>query len=550
MKLLFLSVNASWTHSCLALYYLRNAIKDLDYQSEIIEITLKETISTALDTIITSQPDVLCLSVYIWNVEYLKKLVPEIRKLLPNLIVVTGGPEVSHNPQTADALKPDYLIKGYGESAFRHLAENRFSSLDKDIQGIPLPLDQVPFPYLNSDASLLNGKMLYYEASRGCACRCIYCLSSREEKVDWLPFDRVISDIDKLLLHQPKVIKFVDRSFNAKKDWARDIWRYVISLDTQVPFHFEVHPDWLEPEDIDLLATAPKGRIQLEIGIQTIHPATLQKICRPSDWDMVKANLFVLKERTSIPLHNDLLVGLPGENLHMIRQSVNEVLQTLPDELQLGFLKVLHGTQMAETAFAMNYLWLNSAPYTVLQTPDLSFADIRHLEKIAQIINQYWNKGDFTTVWKKAVTCKEPYQCLEQLLEINLSHDSQLHSLERVRRFEVMAEWINRCWSGTEHKYLADALRWDWCKKAGESWYPDALKGNTAIDFRKEHYQEILGWLKSEFWEQENLISNRFIVFSAISNDFCLDYLNGYTKAVFVSVKDSINTAFIYKKQY
>lgn len=550
MKLLLLSVNASWTHSCLALYYLRNTVSGLDYDVEIVELTLKQTFSEALEIIYTKAPDVLCLSVYIWNVEYLKSLVPEVRKLLPQTIIVAGGPEITYNKAAADVLRPDFLIKGYGEKAFRELAAGGFQSEERITQGEQILLQDLPFPYTESDKTLLQGKMIYYEASRGCACKCIYCLSGREDKFDSLPVERICADIDKLLLLKPKVIKFVDRSFNQNRQWARAIWQYVIGLDTTVPFHFEVHPDWLEQEDFDILSISPQGRIQLEIGIQSIHPDTLKLICRPSVWSRVKISLEALREHTHVPLHTDLIVGLPGENRQQIIESINAVLQVNPTELQLGFLKILAGTQMSDYASKHHYTWSDTAPYKVLQTPDLSFRDIVYLEKIAMIINQYWNKGDFPTVWQKAILWREPYQCLEQLLALNLARDNALHSIDRVNRFNLMADWIEQNFTDEKHAYLMDALKWDWCRKAGESWYPPALKADISMSFRKEHYTEILDWLKSEFWQNEDWNLKRFVVFSATSNDFCKDFLEGYTKAVFISVKADENAVVIYKSRF
>jgi len=550
MKLLLLAVNASWTHSCPALYYLRNAVSDLDHEVEITELTLKQTVSEALEIICAKAPDVLCLSVYIWNVEYLIQLVPEVRKLLPHIIIVAGGPEISYNTSVAEHLNLDFLIRGYGEKAFRDLAEKRFASSGKVIAGEQVPLAQLPFPYLDSDQALLQGKMVYYEASRGCACRCIYCLSAREGKQDWLSADRVCADIDKLLDLKPKVIKFVDRSFNHKKSWARSVWKHVIGLETNVPFHFEVHPDWLEQEDIEILSKAPEGRIQLEIGIQSIHPDTLISICRPSNWSKVKSSLEALKAHTRIPLHTDLIVGLPGENIEQITLSVNAVLKTLPHELQLGFLKILSGTTMHEYAKQHYYIWSDTAPYQVLQTPDLPFQDIMHLEKIALIINQYWNKGDFVTVWQKAVVWREPYECLEQLLQLSLEGDGSLHSIDRVSRFNLMAKWIEQFFSDEQRHYLMDALKWDWCRKAGESWYPPSLKAGVSMSFRKEHYTEILDWLKSGYWQNESWNLKRFIVFSTASNEFSKEYLEGYSKAVFVSVSGAENAFVMYTKQY
>lgn len=545
MKVVLLGINASWTHSCLALYYLRNAISDLDFEAQIIELTLKQSLFEALETIYTAKPDILCLSVYIWNSQNYRILIPEIRKIIPRVKIVIGGPEVSYYENAITDYNPDYLIKGYGELAFKKLAEQSFALQDRIIQGEYLPLAEIPFPYRHEDKPSLSGKMLYYEASRGCACKCIYCLSSREEKLDWLPVERVCTDINTLLEFQPKVVKFVDRCFNLKKDWARAIWEYVINLDTNIPFHFEVHPDWLEEADIELLSTAPKGRIQLEIGIQSIHAETLSTIGRPSDWDLVKKNICLLRENTHIPLHVDLIAGLPGEDIDAVRQSINEVLLSQPTELQLGFLKILKGTEMAEQALEFDYKWTDTPPYQVLQTPDLSFSELNKLEKLSSIINQYWNKEDFTTVWRKVLLWRKPFICLEELLRLNLESDNQLHSIDRVKRFELMSAWINQYWQDEQRIYLLDALRWDWCRKAGEAWFPAALQAEHCLAFRKEHYNELYDWLKTEYWEHEDWNMKRFIAFSVISNDFAKDYLDGYTKALFISQKANDNALVI-----
>ena len=473
MKVVLLSVNVSWTHSCLALYYLRNVISDLDYAAEIIEITLKQTQSEALEIICKAKPDVLCLSVYIWNIDYFTYLIPDLRKLLPEIVIVAGGPEVSHNQVSADKIKPDYLIRGYGEKSFRQLAEAGFTGPERVIKGIRTPLSELPFPYKETDKSLLKDKMLYYEASRGCAYNCIYCLSAMDEKMDWLPVERTCIEINMLLAFQPRVVKFVDRSFNQNKEWARAIWQYVIGLETSAPFHFEVYPDLLEETDIEILAKAPKGRIQLETGIQTVHPETLKTINRSSDWNKVKPVMSSLKSQTRVSNHADLIVGLPGEGKQHIIESVNAVLKTIPTELQLGFSENLGRHADGRTMLKLHaYLWSETAPYQVLQTPDLSFEDIIHVEKIAQIINQYWNKGDFTTVWEIVTVWRNPFDCLEELLQLSLAKDGQLHSIDRVKRFEVMAEWIEQSFPEDRKPYLLDAIRWDWCQKAGEVMVP------------------------------------------------------------------------------
>lgn len=550
MTILLLGINASWTHSCLPLYYLRNSINDLNYHVSIVEITLKQSYIEALEVIHTTQPDVLCLSVYIWNCQFIRQLLPLLRKLFPHLKIVMGGPEVTYNKQALEQYNPDFLIRGYGERAFRELAMSDFCFAEQVIIANQIPLANLPLPYLETDKSALQGKLLYYEASRGCAFGCIYCLSSREQKHDWLPVERVIADIDRLLMLSPKVIKFVDRSFNQRREWARAIWVYVIALATDIPFHFEIHPDLLQPEDIALLATAPRGRIQLEIGIQSIHPITLEAIRRKSDWKTVKTNLQLLQSQTMIPLHTDLIVGLPGETLADIIAGIDAVLMIYPDELQLGFLKILAGTEMEQTALERGYVWQENPPYQILQTDTLLFADLLHLDKLAGIINQYWNKADFPTVWKEATRLQTPHQCLEQILAIHLSMDAQLHSVERIKRFEVMALWISRMWVGEDQKLLTDSLNWDWCRKSGEAWYPAFMQSGQALEFRKEYYTEIYDWLKTEYWQQSNWNFKRFTIFSASSTLFCTTYLDGYTKAVFVSQTGDENAICIYQKRY
>jgi len=545
LKVLLTGVNASWTHSNLALYYLRTLITDLSHEVHILELTLKQSVSEALEIIYQAKPEVLCASIYIWNAEYWKQLVSEVRKLLPQAVIIAGGPEISFNQKSRDAVKPDILIEGYGEAAFRALAERNFACSEKVITGERMPLEQIPFPYTESDKARLHGKMIYYEASRGCACRCSYCLSARDEECEQLPIERVKTDLHKLIALQPKVIKLVDRSFNQNRKWARAIWQEVIKLETDIPFHFEVHPDWLEEEDFQLLSQAPQGRIQFEIGIQSVHSQTLRMVNRKSDWKQVKVHLEALRMRTVIPLHTDLIVGLPKEGNDEIRASVNAVFQTYPHELQLGFLKILAGTPLAEKASEIGYIWSETAPYQVLQTSELEFDEIRLWEKIAQLINQYWNTGDFSTVWRKVITWREPVQCLFELLELNLGEYRQLHPLSRIKRFEQMAKWLHANRSDFAQQYLLDALNWDWCRKAEEAWYPDFLDGSVALQFRKRHYKAIKEWLQNKYGQQSKLNCSRFIVFSASSGEFSRDYLQGSSNAVFASSRNSENIPVI-----
>jgi len=550
MRVTLCSVNASWTHSCLSLYILRTALLQTKHQVQIIELTLKHTYLEALEAICLSNPEVLCLSVYIWNADYFCDLIPSLRNLLPQTKLIIGGPEVTRYPDALIIYRADYLITGYGEKAFAELARHNFQSAEALIKGEPVNLADMPFPYQIADKPNLRNKLVYYESSRGCPMQCIYCLSSLDAYFAELPVDRVKQEIDIILSYQPKVIKFVDRTFNLHPVRARAIWQYVIDLQTTIPFHFEVRPDLLTQADIDLLASTPPGRIQLEAGIQSIHESTLLAIKRSGDWQTAQANLLALRTRTQIKIHADLIAGLPSETMSDILNSVDEVLLTHPHELQLGFLKILPGTAMEAMAQSEGYLWTDHPPYQVLSTPSLSFAELLILDKLVACLNLFWNKGDFLEVWTAVLRSISPTACLKAVLSLMQGKNIPLHSQDRITRFEVMSAWIEQNWQGDERSYLSDALKWDWCRNAGEPWFPSCLKAERSLAYRKEHYHALHRWLEKTCWQQEGWNTKRFIVFIASSSKFAEDYLDGYTTALFVSRPESENAVVINKERF
>ncbi len=519
MKVLLAAINASWTHSCPALYYLRNMLPQ-GYQAQIAEFTLKQPVSETAAEIFSRNPQVLCLSIYIWNALYLRQLLPLLRQGLPEAKIVIGGPEVSFDEEAPAKYNPDYLVRGYGEMAFRRLAESMFILPDKVLPEIPLPLADIPFPYRDEDIALLQGKIVYYESSRGCACRCIYCLSGREEKCCFLPLERVYSDIPKLLKMQPKVIKFVDRSFNQDKQRARAIWQFVIALETEVPFHFEVHPDWLEQEDFTLLANASPGRLQFETGIQSIHPRTLRTIGRFSDWQKAKHNLIRLRQETHVSIHSDLLAGLPGERLDEVLTSLREALQTNPQEIQLGLLKILWGTPMRELAAKLGYTWDTNPPYQVRSTPELSLGEMTYLQKLAAVLNFYWNSGYFPTFWQEILLTGKELSILDNLLLTHLHSHADFYGISRESRFCLLWDVI----AGLPKRlFYRDILLWDWCQTARERHLPDFMKDDYTAEFihsRKDELEKATGMPLS-------VILRRYLLFVPLTDKFKDKYLKG-----------------------
>ncbi len=442
-NLCLVAVNSAWYQSNPALYYLRGTLRGLPYKVRILDFTNSEPIGDVLASIYRCKPAVLCFSVYVWNRSFLQALIPGLRKLLPEVRIVLGGPEAS--PEGFGLDSADYVIKGPGEGAFRLLAESGFTLPGGVYTALAPQLRDLPFPYRMADKPALQDRLIYYETSRGCPFRCVYCLSANDLRNE-TRFDpanaadrrRLYRELDKLVALQPRTLKFVDRSFNIHPRLARLIWDYAIRRELPCEFHFEIYPDLLTEEDIILLEKVPPGRIRFEIGIQTVNPAVSRNCRRNSNWTKAKAMLQALRQRTNICIHADLLAGLPGESLRSVLHSIDELAPLLPHEIQLGQLKILPDTPMHELAAQLGYLWMSEPPYQILSSDKLSFAQVTHLQGLARILNLYWNKGEFSAEWSVLLSSGQPASALlQKLLAYHRQHDLPLHSISKQHRKEV-----------------------------------------------------------------------------------------------------------------
>jgi radical SAM superfamily enzyme YgiQ (UPF0313 family) len=410
LKILLTAVNSKYIHSNLAIRYIRSYCKYFD--TEIKEYSINDNINSIISGIIYEDPDVVSFSCYIWNIEIINKICSSIKKINPKIITIFGGPEVSYD--SADIMEKnkyiDFIIKGEGEETsyqlFSYLdgKENDINKIDgivyKDNGSIIenndreliQELDKIPFPYRDEDD--LNNKIVYYESSRGCPFRCSYCLSSTIKGVRFFSIERVKCDLLWFINRNIPLVKFVDRTFNCGK-YYRDILKFIIDNKKNTRFHFEISADLLDGDTIKLLNTAPKGLIQFEAGIQTTNMETLSTVDRHMDFGKLKANLDSIISKKNINVHLDLIAGLPKEDFNSFIKSFNESFTLKPDMLQLGFLKLLKGSNLRESAHKYGIEFNEYPPYEVLKTDSISYSEIDTLKNVEEIVDNFYNSGRF-----------------------------------------------------------------------------------------------------------------------------------------------------------
>lgn len=433
MKILLIGINAKYIHSNPAIYSLKACAGDCKNNIELAEYTINQRMEEIRQDIYLRKPDVLAFSCYIWNFALIAKLLPDLGKLLPNVPIWLGGPEVSYRAEEVLSEFPQVsgIIVGEGEYTFRKVAEvyheqfrlsgscdtvtdssnaERCKAIElADIPGIvtrecntgaPRVLDLADIPFWYADSDLLKeefrNRIVYYETSRGCPFRCSYCLSSIDKQVRFRPMDMIKKELNFFLQNQVPQVKFIDRTFNCKHSHAMEIWQYIHDNDNGVTnFHFEIAADIIKEDELELLSKLRPGQVQLEIGVQTTNPHTLEEIRRTTDMDKLRENVAKLRSFHNIHLHLDLIVGLPFEDMTSFIKSFNDVYSMKPDDLQLGFLKVLSGSHIGEKAEDYGILYESNPPYEVLSTNWISYEDVVRLKRVEEMLELYHNSGQF-----------------------------------------------------------------------------------------------------------------------------------------------------------
>ena len=491
-KLLLVGINARYTHSNLAIRYLRNFVVDLEYKTEILEFSINQDILEILEQIAFKQPDILAYSVYIWNTKVITSILPEIKKILPDSKVILGGPEVSYNPERWLSKFPeiDFIIGGAGEVGFRYLLENNLNIQNTIIRKKNPHFSKIPFPYLQSDFPAVKDKYLYYESSRGCSFKCSYCLSSRlDQALEFRDIDIVKKELKFLIEQKPRIIKFVDRTFNAKKEHSREIWKFLIKLDPDITFHFEIHPELLDDEDLQILKTCPKELFQFEIGIQSTNPETLKAIHRANNWEKTSNIVHQLMSFGNIHVHVDLIAGLPFEDMLEFEKSFNDIFNLNTDHFQLGFLKVLPGTELAEDKDTFGIESTNTSPYIILKNKWLSFGDLNKIHKIETLLNVFSNSGKFNTILKYLIPkFDSPFFFFSELLDFLNNNNFNLHTKNWKKNGLELMQFTMKQFPDLR-EFFFDLLRWDWCLQAKSHYYPEFLRSDLNIKAKKIGYE-------------------------------------------------------------
>lgn len=465
MKVLLAAVNAKYIHSNLAVYDLRAYAKKAHPDSEIfiVEYTINQPFDEILMDLYLQKPDVLCFSCYLWNMAEVGQLLREIPKILPETKLWLGGPEVSYNAIEVLEKYPmlDGIMRGEGEETFTELVEHykgkepealieirglAFRDSQGDIAETPLreTLDLSTVPFVYDHIEDFKNRIVYYESSRGCPFSCSYCLSSIDKCLRFRDTEMVKKELQFFIDHEVPQVKFVDRTFNCKHDHAMAIWKYLIEHDNGITnFHFEIAADLLNDEEIELIQSMRPGLIQLEIGIQSTNLQTIKEIHRTMDLKKVREKVARIKERGNVHQHLDLIVGLPYEDYGSFAHSFNEVYSMRPDQFQIGFLKVLHGSWMHEKAQDYDLLCQERAPYEVLSTKWLPYSDVIRLKKVEEMVEVHYNSGQFPNTMsrmeKRFPTAFDMYTALGDYYEkkglFGLKHT-------RLARYEILWKFL------------------------------------------------------------------------------------------------------------
>ena len=462
MKILLVACNAKYIHSNLAVYDLQAYASDYADHIVLKEYTINQQKDDIMRDIYLEHPDVVCVSCYIWNLSFVKELMADLIKILPGADFWAGGPEVSYDAEKFLTENSEFkgVMVGEGEETFKELAGYYVEKNPQDLKNMTgicyrdgdqiihngwrqiMDLSSIPFIY--KDLSEFKNRIIYYESSRGCPFSCSYCLSSIDKKLRFRDTETVKKELQFFIENKVPQVKFVDRTFNCKHDHAMAIWKYINEHDNGVTnFHFEISADLLREEELQEMSTMRPGLIQLEIGVQSTNPDTIKAIHRTMDFEKLKGIVDRIHGFGNIHQHLDLIAGLPYEDYDSFRNSFNDVYALKPQQLQLGFLKVLKGSHMMEMCKEYGIVYKTQEPYEVLSTKWLDYDHVLKLKTVENMVEVYYNSGQFqNTLEYLEKFFPDAFSIYERLGSFYMEKGYGDISHTRMRRYEILLEFL------------------------------------------------------------------------------------------------------------
>lgn len=510
MHAVLIGINSKYIHTALGLRYVGEYAKSQGHSITLIEETINSQPLAVLEKIMDYKAQVYAFSVHIWNKPFVFKIVRMLKKLRPESIIVLGGPEVAFDVERIFSELPvcDYIIEGEGELVFSELLHSLENGGDvpKHIAYVKDGVAQIncgttviedmsilPFPYPDLEKVLAEHRIVYYEATRGCPFNCSYCLSGITKSVRKRPLELVLRDMDRFIAAGAKLVKFVDRTYNLDERYFLPMLEHLAAQDTDATFHLEIKADALSERAMQFLAKVPKNRFQMEIGIQSTNPPTLKAINRVDNWEKLSNNVKRLLSFKNMHIHVDLIAGLPYETIKEFAKSFDDVYGLGADMLQLGFLKVLPGTQMRQEENMHGLKYMDETPYEILATDCVPYEDMQFLKRLENIFDQTGNAGCFKHVLASLIkhSNMKPFEFYTDLTNwwVEKGFYPQSHNAKGTS--EILALYIKERFAGLE-ELLLEILRYDVFTNI-PGWEPNWLNWQSQNIFNRT----------SEFWRNE-----------------------------------------------
>lgn len=506
-KIALVGLNARYSHSNLAIKYLKESVKDIK-DLDLYDFTINDDVEKIIRILFKEDYTHIAFSVYIWNKLEIFKLIKTLKNINPNIKIIVGGPEVSYDGKSLmeNNLDIDFVLSGEGEESFKHLINAFVNSTDpdhssilyrkgKDIHGgvelgIISDIDSIPILYLDGKY-LEENKYVYYEASRGCPFRCAFCLSSTSKGVRFKSIDIVIKELDIFLKNDVKLVKFIDRSFNSNPN-QEDIVKYLIENDNGITtFHMELHPSLIKKEFIDLIKVARKDLFQFEVGLQTTNIETAKEIDRVGTYDEIYSICRDLIE-VGAHIHIDLIAGLPYEDLRSFSKSFNDLYKIKPDKIQLGFLKLLKGSRLRIESEKYNYNFFEDAPYEFISNVWLSYSDVLELKAVEDVVERYYNESFFSKSTEYLIH-SHYLSAWDFYKSVSIYWDNNDYMYKNISKIELYNVLYNYCAEkhSEDLNIICELLIYDYYK-SGNRKSSKFVLNNYHENIEKETIQELL----------------------------------------------------------